>query len=216
MHLYSFALPDKYARGRESVNMAEILDYFDSINIDIAKRKYYNVNKVNSVLDDLRRLATELVAENDSLRAALREQEDLEKSGMLSLDEIQTVYRETLDKAHDRAAVLESEAEAIKQEAGQKAEYAAKQMEACVRSLRAREEQNIDFLETKLKQFMEILEGEGIRPAPSEEQELQYNEKPFDANLYPAKGEDASDELREIEMRISRLAKEIKALESGE
>ena len=110
--------------------MAEILDYFDTINIDIAKRKYYNVNKVNSVLDDLKRLATELVAENDGLRAALREQENPEKNGMLSLDEIQTVYRETLNKAHERAEVLVTEAEEIKQEAGKKAEYAAKQMEA--------------------------------------------------------------------------------------
>ena len=195
--------------------MAEILDYFDSINIDIAKRKYYNVNKVNSVLDDLRRLATELVAENDSLRAALREQEDLEKSGMLSLDEIQTVYRETLDKAHDRAAVLESEAEAIKQEAGQKAEYAAKQMEACVRSLRAREEQNIDFLETKLKQFMEILEGEGIRSEPMEEKEPWEKEDSFDNEEKLSKEEDRTDELREIEQRISQLAKEINELEAG-
>lgn len=195
--------------------MAEILDYFDSINIDIAKRKYYNVNKVNSVLDDLKRLATDLVAENDSLRAALQEQEDMEKSGMLSLDEIQTVYRETLDKAHDRAAVLESEAEAIKQEAGQKAEYAAKQMEACVRSLRAREEQNIDFLETKLKQFMEILEGEGIRSEPMEEKEPWEKEDSFDNEEKLSKEEDRTDELREIEQRISQLAREISELESG-
>lgn len=195
--------------------MAEILDYFDSINIDIAKRKYYNVNKVNSVLDDLKRLATELVAENESLRAALREQEDREKSDMLSLDEIQSVYRETLDKAHDRAALLESEAEVIKQEAGQRAEYAAKQMEACVRSLRAREEQNIDFLETKLRQFMEILEGEGIQSEPMEQKESWDNDNSFDTEEKLSNEEDRFDELREIERRISQLAQEINALESG-
>ena len=45
--------------------MAEILDYFDRINIDVAKRKYYNVNKVNTVLEELRGLAEELVEENE-------------------------------------------------------------------------------------------------------------------------------------------------------
>lgn len=42
--------------------------YFDSINIDVAKKKYYNVNKVEAVLQDIRREAEALNEENASLR----------------------------------------------------------------------------------------------------------------------------------------------------
>ena len=51
--------------------MAEILEYFDNIRIDVAKRKYYNVNKVNAVLEELRRLAVDLVEENELQRKEL-------------------------------------------------------------------------------------------------------------------------------------------------
>ena len=42
--------------------------YFDSINIDVAKKKYYNVNKVEAVLADIRREAEALNAENAELQ----------------------------------------------------------------------------------------------------------------------------------------------------
>ena len=51
--------------------MADILDYFDHINIDVAKRKYYNVNKVNAVLEELRAKVVELVEENERQRLEL-------------------------------------------------------------------------------------------------------------------------------------------------
>lgn len=42
--------------------------YFNSISIDVAKKKYYNANKVEAVLADIRREAAELNAENARLR----------------------------------------------------------------------------------------------------------------------------------------------------
>ena len=57
--------------------MALNQDFFDSIQIDVVKRKYYNANKVNAVFDEIRLQAQELITENESLRAALsaRDQE---------------------------------------------------------------------------------------------------------------------------------------------
>ena len=81
--------------------------------------------------------------------------------------------------------------------------------------MRAREEQNIDFLETKLRQFMEILERQTSEPEPVEELEPQDTEPPYDEDRIPTQGEGTSDELREIELRISRLAQEIQKLEAG-
>lgn len=42
--------------------------YFNSISIDVAKKKYYNVNKVEAVLADIRREAAALNGENVRLR----------------------------------------------------------------------------------------------------------------------------------------------------
>ena len=38
--------------------------YFDDINIDVVKKKYYNANKVNAVLEDIREQALRLEEEN--------------------------------------------------------------------------------------------------------------------------------------------------------
>lgn len=42
--------------------------FFDSINIDVAKKKYYNVNKVEAVLQEIRTEAEALNGENARLR----------------------------------------------------------------------------------------------------------------------------------------------------
>lgn len=46
-------------------------EYFDSINIEIAKKKYYNAGKVNAVLADIRARAQMLNEENAQLREKL-------------------------------------------------------------------------------------------------------------------------------------------------
>lgn len=51
-------------------------EYFDSIHIEIAKKKYYNAGKVNAVLADIRAGVCALCDENAALRAKL---EDLSK-----------------------------------------------------------------------------------------------------------------------------------------
>ena len=45
--------------------------YFDSIHIDVVKRKYYNANKVEAVFDDIRKQAQALQDENEALRRHL-------------------------------------------------------------------------------------------------------------------------------------------------
>ena len=45
--------------------------YFDDINIDVVKKKYYNANKVNAVLEDIREQALRLEEENRNLREQL-------------------------------------------------------------------------------------------------------------------------------------------------
>ena len=51
--------------------MALDQNYFDAINIDVVKKKYYNANKVNAVLEDIRAQALRLEEENRNLREQL-------------------------------------------------------------------------------------------------------------------------------------------------
>ena len=47
--------------------------YFDAIHIDVVKKKYYNANKVNALLEDIRAQAETLEAENQALKVQLGE-----------------------------------------------------------------------------------------------------------------------------------------------
>ena len=56
--------------------MALDKEYFDAISIDLVKKKYYNANKVNAVLDDIRAQALAMTEElNTALCAVGRAQQ---------------------------------------------------------------------------------------------------------------------------------------------
>ena len=222
--------------------MAEILDYFDQINIDVAKRKYYNVNKVNSVLEELRSLAVELVDQNErqrqelvQLRAELeRKTADGEQSREL-LSSMQGLYRDTLEKAHSRADGIVQEAEMqrdrLAKETRAEREYAEEQVRECFRVLQAREEENLRLLHGYLDRFtsrMQPLNTEAEASQPTEP--IQTEGQRTVPNRYPepmqqtATAEEDEDkvlpsdgiaQLKDLELQIQRLADEINALESG-
>ena len=222
--------------------MAEILDYFDQINIDVAKRKYYNVNKVNSVLKDLRSLAVELVDQNErqrqelvQLRAELeRKTADGEQSREL-LSSMQSLYRDTLAKAHSRADGIVQEAEMqrdrLAKETKAEREYAEEQVRECFRVLQAREEENLRLLHGYLDRFtsrMQPLNTEAeasqpTEPIQTEEQRTVPDRYPEPMQQTATAEEDAEEvlpsdgisQLKDLELQIQRLADEINALESG-
>lgn len=213
--------------------MAGILEYFDNISIDVAKRKYYNVNKVNAVLEELRSQAVELVEENEKQRRELyqlrSELDQLKANGQQSQDMLTTmqeIYRETLAKAHERADSIIREADEsstkASQEAEQKAAFAAKQMEEVINAIRTREEQNIDFLETRLAQFLKVLNVEAAEQNNDEAPPLAEDKLKSD-DTEPELQDYQNDEaemgtdghLKELELKIRKLAEEISALESG-
>jgi len=51
--------------------MALDQNYFDSIHIDVVKKKYYNANKVNAVFNDIKAQAVSMAADNEAMRAEL-------------------------------------------------------------------------------------------------------------------------------------------------
>ena len=79
--------------------MSELLEYLDSVSIDVVKRKYYNANKVNAVFEEIRRMAEALTEENlrlnnEAATASARQQQALKE-----LDSLMNAYREALKAA---------------------------------------------------------------------------------------------------------------------
>ena len=201
--------------------MDEILTYLDSIQIDVVKRKYYNANKVNAVFEDIRGLAENLIEENQHLRTLLQEkeaEEQKEQEEKTSLREVQETYRELLSKAHERAEAIVSDAEeyrtAVEKLAEQRCNYAARQVEACLSTLRRREEQNIEYLNSQMQAFLSELYAS----------DREEGGEDSDSGEAPAAGQTdrgdghasaPEDELPEdLVSKINRLTREIKALET--
>ena len=232
---------DKSYRAGEE-NMAEILDYFDHINIDVAKRKYYNINKVNSVLEELRALAADLVNENErqrqelmQLRSELGQKTANRMQSEELLTSMQSLYRETLNKAHSRADGIVQEAEAqcekLEQDSRAQRENAEKQLRECLRVLQSREEENLRFLRGYLDKITDAYGHLAAETPELPTETLQTDERasapfPEAVPVYPSaaggeseEGEEKSSsgpsQLRDLELQIQRLAEEINALESG-
>ncbi len=185
--------------------MALTKEYFDSIQIDIVKKKYYNANKVHAVLEDIQRQADEMIQENMRLKKALEETEHSE-SNLISM---QKLYRDTLLKAQERSDELLREAQLRRDRmlrtAADRAALASRRVEACLNAVKLREEQNIEFLNAQLDSFLSEVENE---------EEMEHSSFNTDSDDRGSSGE--SELLPDLESRISRLAQEIDKLESGE
>ena len=219
--------------------MAAILDYFDNISIDVAKRKYYNINKVNAVLEELRSQAVELVEEIerqrmelDGLRTKLSQIQIDGQQTQGMFEKMQNLYRETLAKAHERADGIMREAEAdsaqLTQNARARTESAAKLLEESIQAIYAREEQNLRFLDSRLQQLKTVLNGQNPEESEYSEPEPKRVEEPAAETRRPdetpvseqpdseeGKGFRASSgQLEALEQKIRKLAEEISALEN--
>ena len=86
-------------------------EYFDSIYIEVVKKKYYNAGKVQAVFADIRRQAEALNAENASLRQQLAALNDRKVELGDALLSAQAIYQEVVERAQTRAAEITADAE---------------------------------------------------------------------------------------------------------
>ena len=80
--------------------------YFDSIYIEVVKRKYYDAAKVQAVFEDIRRRAEELNEENARLRRELEQHNERRVELGDALLSAQSVYQDVVDKARVRADAI--------------------------------------------------------------------------------------------------------------
>ena len=96
--------------------MALDKDYFDAIHIDVVKKKYYNANKVNAVLEDIAAQAQALEAENQALRAQLSELSQCKNEIGDTLLTAQAAARDIIGKAKVQAGRILADAQRQREE----------------------------------------------------------------------------------------------------
>lgn len=171
--------------------MALDQDYFDSIHIDVVKKKYYNANKVEAVLQDIRRQALALSEENALLRRqleALNGQKNEIGDALLSAKTIsQQMIMDAQERADEIIAQADERSEEILAEAQRRQDYAVERVEACYSRMK---EQHMACIEAINAEWQDFLCG-----------------------LFPEEEQHAPDDLSQ---KVDAIAKELFSMDSGE
>ena len=156
--------------------MALDKEYFDAIHIEVVKRKYYNANKVEAVLADIRRQAEALTAENERLRQQLgarREQKNELSQAAISARDI---YQRMINRAREQAEAIladaQRESEEIRRGALEQQERAVHRVDKCLGRMRQLHLDAIEEINAEWQSFLCELE-----PAPEAEQPDDLEEK---------------------------------------
>lgn len=183
--------------------MALDQEYFDSIQIDVVKKKYYNANKVNALLADICAQAHALEQENQALRAqvgALRERKDEIGDTLLTA---QAAARDIVAKAKVQAGRILADAQRQREEllsgAADQQEYAAACVERTFDKLKRQQMENIDVLNGLWQEFLCGLATEPEEPAEGEPQEVRAAQ--------PEREE--KDRINELETMVNNIAREL-------
>ena len=148
--------------------MALNKEYFDSIDINIVRQKYYNANKVNSLLEDIRRQAEAMEEENRQLKAQLADM-GLGKTEIGdTLLTAQAAARDIVSKAKIQAAKILAEArqqrEDILSGVVDQQEYAADCVRKTFDKIVHQQLESIELLNGMWQEFLCGLITEGAEP----------------------------------------------------
>ena len=125
--------------------------YFDAIKIDLVKKKYYNANKVEAVLEDIRRQALLMGRENELLGRqlfALHGQKDEIGDALLSA---KTIAQQIITDAQTQAEKILTEAHRLSRSMTAEAEKARDQALAEAEAAQRALPQRLDELEQRLR-----------------------------------------------------------------
>ena len=150
--------------------MALDKEFFDSINIELVKKKYYNANKVNAVLEDIRTQAAALSEENQTLRKQLETFNGQKAELGDAVMSARTVYKEIVDMANACAATIIKDAQhkhdEMCEENTRMQDYAVKRVGDCMEKLRVQTQQTLELINSEWQSFLCDLEGKSEEAAP--------------------------------------------------
>ena len=133
-------------------------EFFDSISIDVVKKKYYNANKVRALLDDIRAQAAALNAENAALRQQLSSLNGQKSEIGDTLMSAQAIAKQIVERANAEAAEIVRAAEKRRAEletvSFTQQEYAAKCVEECFAKVKRQHMECIETLNTEWQTFL--------------------------------------------------------------
>lgn len=167
--------------------MALDKEYFDSIHIDIVKKKYYNANKVEAVFKDIRTQAEALQEENLRMRAELEALNGKKAEIGDAVLSAQAIYRNVVEKAkakadeiladakRQREELLEStrqQREELLENTRRQQDYAVQRVEDCYSRMK---EQHMACIEALNAEWQEFLCG--LFPEDEEETEAREAEE---------------------------------------
>ena len=184
--------------------MALDREYFDSISIELVKKKYYNAGKVTALLDEIKQHAGKLNEENaalrqelETLRAKLAELEKQKAEIGETVMSARTLYQNTVEKAKAEAdriiAQAQDERRKLEAEKAQCQEYSVKRMERCISRLKEQQQSTIELINAEWQDFLCGLESDGAAP---EERDTPPAELPADLG---EKLDDISRQIRSID-----------------
>ncbi len=191
--------------------------YFDAISIDLVKKKYYNANKVQAVLEDIRRQALLLNRENELLGRqlyALHGQKDEIGDALLSA---KTIAQQIISDAQSQAEKILGEARRLSREMSAEAERNTREAREEAEAQRRELPRRLDELDQRLRvQLLGMLEeisgelkdfsaAEGI-PAEEGDEEAAVAPVPADEASAPA----------DLSEKVDAIARELEAISSGD
>ena len=199
-------------------DMALDQEYFDSIHIDMVKKKYYNANKVEAVFADIRRQAAELLAENERLRQQLGDVGERKTELGDAVLSAQTVYQGIVEKAWQRSEEILSDAQEqrrqILEEAHRQQDYAVQRTERCFSEMRQQQQTALDGINAAWQAFLCDLYEKGSEP--EREPESAPEREPEYEPEYEPEGEPEIDVPDDLEDQIDAIARELLALSGGQ
>lgn len=183
--------------------MALDQEFFDSIQIDVVKKKYYNANKVNALLADICAQAQALEQENQALRTqvgTLSQRKDEIGDTLLTA---QAAARDIVAKAKVQAGRILADAQRQREEllsgAADQQEYAAACVERTFDKLKRQQMENIEVLNGLWQEFLCGLATEPEEPTEEEPQEAQAAQ--------PEREE--KNRFNELETMVNNIAREL-------
>ena len=152
--------------------MALDKEYFDAIHIDVVKKKYYNANKVEAVLQDIRQQALALSEENALLHrqlALLNGQKNEIGDALLSAKTIsQQIIMDAQARAEEIVAEARAQSEELQAEAQRREDYAVERVEACFSRIKEQHLASIEALNDEWQDFLCGLYPEEKPKAPDD------------------------------------------------
>ena len=138
--------------------MALNREYFDAIHFDMLKRKYYDAEKVNAILGDIRAQAVAMYDENRSMKEQLSRIDESKHEIVDAVLSAKAACREILENAKAEAAQIiadaEKKKEAIIEESVRLQEYSITKVHDCYARIKEQHMASIDALNAEWQNFL--------------------------------------------------------------